>query len=99
MRLNLMGLAIATAATQAHADGFRLPMADTFCSIASAVQSQWGPGIILICIVVEGVLFLVVKKGILQQLMVVIIAATLILSAGSVLHLIGGNQASCSAVS
>lgn len=76
----------------------QLPMGDVFCNVASAMQSQWAPGIILIVIIVEAFLFLVVKKGVMQMLMVVLLAATLALSAGKFLNFIKPN-AGCAAVS
>lgn len=80
------------------AGGINLPMGDVFCKVAAAMQSQWAPGIILIVIIVEAFLFLVVKKGVLQMLMVVLLAATLALSAGKFLNFIKPN-AGCAAVS
>lgn len=97
VRLAFLGTWSALYTAQAHAQ-FQLPMGDFFCQVAGAMQSQWAPGIILICIIVEAFLFLVVKKGILQMLMVVVLAATLALGAGSFLRMIKPNAA-CAAVS
>jgi type IV secretory pathway VirB2 component (pilin) len=69
-----------------------LPMGTFFCEIASALQSQWAPGIIMIMIIVEGFLFMVVKKGVLQMLMVTVIAATIIFSAAKFLNMIQPNS-------
>jgi hypothetical protein len=90
-------LAFVSTRALAQTAGFQLPMGDVFCSVASAMQSQWAPGIILIVIIVEAFLFLVVKNGVMQMLMVVLLAATLALGAGKFLHLISPN-AGCAAV-
>lgn len=73
-----------------------LPMGAFFCDVASALQSQWAPGIIMIMIIVEGFLFMVVKKGILQMLMVTVMAATIIFGAAKFLNMIQPN-AGCAA--
>lgn len=84
-------------AAQSMGGGIQLPMGKFFCDVAGAMQSQWAPGIILIVIIVEAFLFLVVKKGVLQMLMVVLLAATLALSAGKFLKIISPNH-SCQAI-
>jgi hypothetical protein len=91
-------LLIAAQQAYASAGGFSLPLSGFFCSLASALQSQWAPGIILIVIIIEAFLFLVVKKGVLQMMMIVVIAASMALGAGSFLNLIKPNSA-CATVS
>lgn len=78
------------ASTSAHAStglaGF--PLSDFFCKVALALQSQWAPGIIIICIIIEGLIYLATKKGVLQQLMTIVLAATIIFGAAKLLGLI-----------
>lgn len=85
----LLGFTAMFATTSAFAmTGSSFPLSTFFCDIASALQSNWAPGIILICIIVEGFLFLIVKKGIMQMLMMTVLAATVIFGAASLLNLI-----------
>jgi len=65
-----------------------------FCSVAGVLQSKWAPGILLIVIVIEGILYVVAKKGILEKLMIVVLAATVIFGAATVLKIIAPS-ASC----
>jgi hypothetical protein len=97
-RLTAIGMTLALLSTQTLAQEFQLPMSGFFCKVALAMQSQWAPGILLICIIVEAFLFLVVKKGILQTMMVIVLAGTLALSGGKFLGMITPG-ASCSAAS
>lgn len=93
--LGVVMLLMSTSASAALSTNF--PLSDFFCKIAAAVQSKWAPGIILIILIAEGILYLVSKKGVMQNMMIVVIAATLIFSAAKFLNLISPG-ASCGTI-
>lgn len=86
--LTIASMTISSAASAATGLGGSFPLSDFFCKVALALQSQWAPGIIIICIIVEGLIYLVAKKGVMQQLMTIVLAATIIFGAARLLGLI-----------
>lgn len=75
-----------------------LPASKFLCDLVGALQSQWAGPILIIALIIEGMLFMYVKKGILQNLLYLIVAVTVIFGAAKILRMAGGSTSCASTI-
>jgi type IV secretory pathway VirB2 component (pilin) len=74
--------------TSAHAS-ITLPGSSLFCDLATALRSQWAPGIFLLILVLEGILYYFSPKGAMSKILVFVVSAGVVFGASTYLGYIG----------
>lgn len=79
----------------AHA-AFNLPGGAFFCDLASALRSQWAPGVFMLILVFEGIMYYFSPKGAMSKIFIFVVSAGVVFGAATYLGYVGVPQ-SCGA--